>query len=86
MDGTPIDPTVDRRVGSHSEVVALDKAIKAREAETGKPVTEADLGSFDLANRRMPGDADKPPGTTPMDRCPHCKQITDGVNVVGGHK
>ena len=75
----PAFEKVDGRGGAHSEIVALDKAIKAREAATGKPVTEADLASFDLHNRHMPNN-------NPMHRCPNCSQITNGVNVVGGHK
>lgn len=55
---------------------ALNEAIKAREKATGQPVTEADLGSFDLHNRHMPSN-------TPFKRCPHCGAITDGVNTVG---
>lgn len=75
----PLFETVDKRAGGHSEIVALDKAIKAREAATGRPVTEADLGSFDLHNRHMPNNS-------PMYRCPNCSQITEGVNIVGGHR
>ena len=41
-------PETDLRGGAHSETRALDKAIKAREAQTGKPVTETDLNTFNL--------------------------------------
>lgn len=75
----PLFEKVDTRAGDHSEIVALDKALKAREAATGKPVTEADLSSFDLHNRHLPNN-------NAMHRCPNCGQITNGVNIVGGHK
>jgi hypothetical protein len=73
-----VPPETDTRAGAHSEVRALDAAIKAREAATGKPVTEADLGSFDLHNRHMPNN-------NAMHRCVNCTNITRDVNVVGGH-
>jgi len=66
-------------VGAHSEVVALDKAIKAREVITGVPVREADLGSFQLHNRSM---MNAHPAT-PMDRCSNCQAISAGTEVVG---
>ena len=77
--GDPAFEKVDRRAGAHSEIVATDKALKAIEAETGRPATEADLTNIDLHNRHMPNN-------NPMDRCSNCSQITDGVNVIGGHK
>ena len=69
-DGTP---------GAHAEVVAMDKAIKAREAQTEKPVTEADMGSFDLHNRSMSNNRPN----MPMDRCSNCGAITNGTTVHG---
>jgi YwqJ-like deaminase len=78
IDENKMPPETDNRAGAHSEVRALDKAIKAREAATGKPVTESDLGSFDLHNRHMPNN-------NAMHRCVNCTSVTDGVNPVGGH-
>jgi hypothetical protein len=78
IDEGKMPAEVDKRAGAHSEVRALDEAIKAREAQTGKPVTEKDLGSFDLHNRHMPSN-------TPFNRCPNCSNITNGANTIGGH-
>lgn len=77
--GRPEFETVDHRAGAHSEVVALDKALKAREAATGRRVTEADLNEILLHNRNMPKTQIQ------MDRCPNCSVITNGVRTVG-HK
>jgi hypothetical protein len=63
--------------GSHSEIRALDQALRAREASTGKPVTESDLPSFMLHNRSLNDPAGVPP------RCSHCWHLTDGVTVIG---
>ncbi|MBO0358413.1 DUF4280 domain-containing protein [Hymenobacter sp. BT186] len=64
--------------GAHSEVVALDKTLKAREAYTGRPATEADLADFHLHNRStMNATAGQP-----MNRCDNCRNITDGVNTI----
>jgi RHS repeat-associated protein len=41
--------------GTHSEIVALNKAIKAREALTGVSVTERDLADFVYVNRNLQG-------------------------------
>ncbi|MET4083686.1 hypothetical protein ABIB40_003658 [Pedobacter sp. UYP30] len=79
IDEGKVSADVDRRAGAHSEVRALDDAIKNREISTGKPVTESDMGSFDLHNRHLPSN-------TPFNRCPNCSNITEGTNVVGGHK
>ncbi len=79
IDEGKLPPETDKRAGAHSEVRALDEAIKAREKETGQPFTEKDLGNLDLHNRSLPNN-------TPKIRCPNCSYITDGVNTVGGHK
>ena len=66
--------------GTHSEVVALDKAIKAREAVTGRHMQEAELKDFLLHNRSLrPNSLGE--GVPP--RCAHCWHLTDGVRVVG---
>jgi RHS repeat-associated protein len=66
--------------GSHAEIKALNEAILAREAATGRKVTEADLASFDLHNTNLRG---ANPGTTVPPPCPeHCAPIVDGVTWV----
>jgi hypothetical protein len=68
--------------GSHAEIRALSQAIKAREALTGRPVTEAELPEFLMHNRNL---LDKPvpaPEGVPP-RCVHCWHLTDGVTVIG---
>lgn len=58
----------------HSEVVALDKAIKAR----GGVFKEADLQDFLLHNRQLfKGKKGVPP------RCVNCWHQTDGLKVIG---
>jgi hypothetical protein len=68
--------------GSHAEIRALSQTIKAREALTGRKVTEAELPEFLLHNRNL---FDKPvpaPEGVPS-RCVHCWNLTDGVTVIG---
>lgn len=65
--------------GSHSELVALDQALKARERSLGRPATEADLKSFLLTNKSL--DSRNAEGA-PY-RCLHCWNLTDGVTTVG---
>lgn len=70
--------------GTHAEVKALDAAIKAREAETGVPVTEADLGDFvQLPVWSRDTGADRPVGT-PAPCCGHCAPITRGADNISG--
>lgn len=68
--------------GSHSEIVALDQAIKARELWQGFPVTESSLSDFLLSNRTLIGER-RVIGIPP--RCPNCAVITNGVQTVGGN-
>jgi hypothetical protein len=63
--------------GSHSEIRALDEALKARETYTGKPISEGDLSSFLLHNRSLNDAAGVPP------RCVNCWHLTDGVKIIG---
>jgi YwqJ-like deaminase len=63
--------------GTHSEVQALDQALKAREVHTGNPITEAELSSFLLHNRSLNNVTGVPP------RCAHCWHLTDGITVIG---
>jgi hypothetical protein len=67
--------------GTHSEINALDKAIKSREARTGTAVVESDLKDFLLNNRSLIG---KRCGVGIPPRCPNCAAITDGVTMIGG--
>lgn len=67
--------------GSHSEISALDQAIKAREARTGITVTASDLPDFLLHNRSLIGER-RVIGIPP--RCANCAAITNGVKVIGG--
>ncbi|MET3132253.1 hypothetical protein AAKU55_002525 [Oxalobacteraceae bacterium GrIS 1.11] len=67
--------------GSHSEISALDQAIKAREALTGIPVVDSDLSNFLLHNRALIGERSII-GIPP--RCANCAAITNGVQVIGG--
>lgn len=74
-----IDPTGKAGTpGAHSEIQALDQALKAREAATGKPVTKADLADFQLHNRGMTTHAPN----VPVPRCPHCAALTEGVTFI----
>jgi len=68
--------------GTHSEIVALNDALNAREAATGVPVTEDDLGSFLLSNRSLIGQT-RVVGIPP--RCANCFSLTNGVTVIGGN-
>jgi hypothetical protein len=57
--------------GSHSEIVALNKALYAREAALGRPVTEAELGEFVIHNKSLwPS---RPEGVPPP--CVNCANI-----------
>jgi hypothetical protein len=80
------DGTIDRNPsdgtsGAHSEVVALDRALKAREEVTGKFVSESELSELKLHNRSMTNNR---PNET-MHRCNNCRHITNGTNMIGGH-
>ncbi|WP_109078396.1 PAAR domain-containing protein [Aggregatibacter kilianii] len=78
---TPSD-MADRRTAAHSEIRALDQAIKARR-ERGIPVdassiSEMDLYNVDLQNAAIRNNGGMPP---PKPRCEHCQRITDGINT-----
>jgi hypothetical protein len=68
--------------GSHSEISALNQAIRAREILTGVPVIESDLSIFLLHNRALIGERSII-GIPP--RCANCAAITNGVKVIGGN-
>ena len=64
--------------GEHSEVYALDRAIVDRQKlPGGRPVTDADMDSFELHNVWLRGIE---AGTSAV-RCEHCAHITRGVKV-----
>lgn len=64
-------------VGGHSEVNALNPAIRDREKLLGRKLREIDLGVFELHNLWISGDR----SMTTAARCEHCARITRGVTV-----
>ncbi|WP_407156864.1 hypothetical protein [Bradyrhizobium sp. STM 3557] len=64
-------------VGGHSEVNALNPAIRDRERLLGRKLTEADLSVFELHNLWLSGSR----SMTAAPRCEHCARITRGVAV-----
>jgi hypothetical protein len=68
--------------GAHSEIHALNQAIKARERITGVPVTEKDLSDFLLHNRSLRG---KTKGIGVPPRCTNCVVLTYGITVIGNN-
>lgn len=78
IDEGKLPADIDIRAGGHSEIRALDEALKARDKVTGRISTEADLKDLYLHNRHLPSN-------TPFNRCPNCSSITSGVQTVGGH-
>jgi hypothetical protein len=65
--------------GAHSEVNALNRALRAFEGRTGRAATEADLSNFSYHNRALQG-ARRVEGIPPA--CPNCAPIVRGVGVV----
>lgn len=65
------------KVASHSEIRALDEALKARESFLKRPITEEELSEFLLHNKALNGSGNVPP------RCLHCWHLTDGLTVIG---
>jgi hypothetical protein len=67
-------------------VLALDKALKKREADTGVPLTHDDLGEFTqvpMWSRDGLG-PDKAPGMQ-APCCGHCAPITNGTHNPAGN-
>lgn len=58
--------------GSHSEIVALNRALFEREAALGRPVRPRELSEFVLHNRSLRGPR-KLEGVPPL--CPNCEAI-----------
>jgi len=67
--------------GSHSEIVALNQALKARELSTGIPMSAGGLSEFLMTNRSLIGTRSVI-GIPP--RCLNCVALTDGVTMIGG--
>jgi len=67
--------------GSHSEIMALDKTLKAMEQKMGKELSDAKvsdlLPNLLLHNRSL----NNPNGVPP--RCVNCFNITEGISVIG---
>ncbi len=83
IDGGLVDnlpPNHDIRLAAHSEVRALDLALKAREdAEmTVDEMTLSDLFLYNIDMKKF----FKGEGLVPKDRCENCKIITDGIHVI----
>ncbi|MBO2011741.1 hypothetical protein [Hymenobacter negativus] len=68
------------RAGTHGEIVALNKAMKAREKVTGRAMQESELGEFLLHNRSL---VSKSLGQGVPPRCINCWHLTEGVRVIG---
>ncbi|OJH39694.1 hypothetical protein BON30_19675 [Cystobacter ferrugineus] len=67
--------------GAHSEIVALSKALHAREAAFGRPVTADDLAEFLIHNRSLRGTT-KVNGIPPP--CDNCSAILPSATTVLG--
>jgi hypothetical protein len=72
---------------SHAEVWALNDALHAREGNTGRPVTEADLSSFTLDTVWLKGgdEAGRVNAGDQAPRCANCAQLTTGVDNLAGN-
>ena len=72
--------TNDPRLAGHSEIRALDQAIKARRA-AGLPITDNILEEMYVYNIDL-WDARKLNIMSPKCRCPNCTFLTDGINTL----
>jgi hypothetical protein len=69
--------------GAHSEIVALNNAVRAREAALGVSISEQDLGSFLVHNRELTSSATSPDfgqGVPPP--CVNCSYLIRGAQIV----
>ncbi len=66
---------------AHSEIRALDQALKARE-DSGEQVDESTISEMYLHNINLPRlyERDK---IAFKKRCENCKRITDGIKILG---
>ena len=78
VDNLPLNH--DTRLAAHSEVRALDLALKVRE-EVGMTVDETNISELFLYNIDMKKYF-KGEGLIPKDRCENCRRITDGIHVI----
>ncbi len=75
-----IESYVDNKLASHSEIRALDEAIKARRV-AGLPVSEKILDEMYIYNIDLRA-ARRIKQLLPKCRCPNCQVITDGINTL----
>ena len=75
-----LEPFVDPRLAGHSEIRALDQAIKARRA-AGLPITDDILKSMYVYNINL-WDSRKINIMVSKCRCPNCTFLTDGINTL----
>jgi RHS repeat-associated protein len=69
--------------GAHSEVVALNKAILARESALGVSVGEADLSSFLVYNKELRSAATSASfGVSVPPPCINCSYIVQGTQII----
>jgi hypothetical protein len=64
--------------GGHSEVNALNAAVREQEKLLGRKLVETELRRFELHNVWLRGEN---PGTAVAPRCEHCARITRSVSV-----
>jgi hypothetical protein len=72
----------DMRFAGHSEIVALDQAIKARRA-AGIPIDEKLISELYLQNIDMIM-AFRTGDFLPVKRCANCRFLTEGIKLVNG--
>ena len=70
----------DYRLAAHSEIVALDEALKNRRA-LGALVDESTLSELYLHNVDLTK-AYKTGEIVPKIRCEHCRHLTEGINIL----
>jgi len=64
--------------GAHSELYALNRALRAREKAMGRAVTERELSEFMVHNRFLRGNR----RLQSVPRCMHCAELTTGVTYL----
>jgi RHS repeat-associated protein len=84
-------PQAGKPDDGHSEINALNKALKNREDRTGQPATDADIDDMighnvNLIDKKAKQDDGSttsiPAGTGCPPRCDHCRPLTSGVRMV----
>ncbi|MBL4689421.1 MAG: RHS repeat-associated core domain-containing protein [Nannocystaceae bacterium] len=78
---------MEREVGHHGEVVALNDTLQARDAERARngrpPTTDEEMGNIGLHNQQLPPGKNREMSDNAMPRCDHCQSITNGVDPHG---